>query len=551
MLVRLSIENYALIQKLEIDFSQGFSVITGETGAGKSILLGAMALILGNRADSSVLLDKNRKCIVEGIFEISGYHLEQLFISNDIDYEDTAILRREISPAGKSRAFINDTPVNLTLLQDLGDRLVNIHSQHSIVTLNNANFQLAVLDSYAGITQKVIDYHKEYTRFLGLKSDLEILRKQADTAKGERDYHQFLFEELDHAGLRSGEQLEAESRLATLSHAEEIKSNLFRAAEAISGAEGNVLNLLSEAIQSVSAVSKYQGTLIGILERLKSNHIDLKDLNSEISHIGNEIYFDKAEIETLTSRLDLIYKLQKKHQVNSVDELIEKRELVQNKLDNDDNLNEKINQIAAQLIHQQELLQNQADAISKARLKIIPVFEKEIIQSLMKLAMPHAQFRVECVQLEFPGPDGTDKVKFLFSANKGIGLDEITKIASGGELSRLMLSIKSMISQRSLLPTVIFDEIDAGVSGEVAGKVGSILKKLAGKMQVIAITHLPQIAGKGERHYGVYKSYENNITRSFIRELNADERVEELAKMLSDETVTASAYVMAKELLNN
>lgn len=550
MFLKLNIENYTLIRKLEIDFSMGFSVITGETGAGKSIILGALALILGQRADSNVLFEKSQKCIIEGTFKIENYNLENFFLTHDLDYDSLVILRREINAQGKSRAFINDTPVNLSLLKEIGDRLVNIHSQNSIITLNDANFQLAVLDSYAGQLDQVAKFRTLYQDLLRLKNELEFIRERNRKAQEEKDYYRFLSDEFIQAGLKQGEQEELEQRLQVLTHAEEIKTNLFKSSEIISYGETNILSQLSEVIHHVIAVSKFHPEIAELHERLKSNLIDIKDIAAGIEKISDQISIDQEELEFVTSRLDMIYQLQKKHKVTSVDELINIFHSIEYKLLESDHLDEKIKHIQTEIQDLNSQLSTQAVFLSQARKKVIPAIEKEIVRLSVLLGMQHACFTIECSRQADYSRDGFDRVRFLFSANKGNEPDDVSRIASGGELSRLMLCIKSIVSQKKLLPTIIFDEIDNGVSGEVAGKVGSILKKMANNMQVIAITHLPQIAGKGDWHFKVYKTEEQDITISYIKQLSNLERIEEIAKMLSNDKLTPAAIQTAKELLN-
>jgi len=551
MLLKLSIENYALIHKLEIDFTSGLSVITGETGAGKSILLGALSLILGQRTDATILLDKNKKCRVEGTFAIKGYNLEELFHTNELDFDVTTILRREIGPGGKSRAFINDSPVSLTQLKDFGDRLVNIHSQYTTRTLNDADFQLSVLDSYSNSNTIVSDYRSGYVKLISLKKQLNQLINIDNKAKGDYDYYTFLYKELFDADLKDGEQEEIENRLRILLHAEEIKSKLFIALEVLSNNENSVLSQLTAVTTSLSEVTKYFEQILPLLERLKSNYIDIKDVSEEIENLNEQVFVDSREMEMLNQRLDLIYRLQKKHQVSKINELIELRYNIENKLHSAVDLGEKIKLLQKEIEEIQNGLKKLAKDISNSRIKSFSSFEKEMTQLLSSLGMPHAEFKIEQTYLEDMSFDGIDMIRFLFSANKGISLNEVSKIASGGEQSRLMLSIKSMIFQKNLLPTIVFDEIDSGVSGEIAGKVGDILLQMSKNMQVIVITHLPQIAGKGDQHYWVFKSVEKGISRTGIKNLNRKERVEEIAKMLSDKSITAAGYQAASELLNN
>jgi DNA repair protein RecN (Recombination protein N) len=549
MLKKLSIDNYILIRKLEIEFSRGFSVITGETGSGKSILLGALNIILGQRADAASLLDKSKKCIVEGIFQLKGYDLEDFFALHDIDYEDLTILRREINQNGKSRAFINDTPVNLNIIKELGEKLVNIHSQQSVTTLNEADFQMAVLDNYAFQSDEVKLYRHDFRRYTLLKRELEELKNREARSRGELDYTRFLLDELEKANLKENEQEDAEQRLEILAHTEEIKACLFRAAEHIGRAEINMLSLLNEVISNLTAGSKYHPGLLDASERLKNNQIDLKDILKEIEKLEDEVHFNPDEIQQLTQRLDLIYRLQQKHRVNSVNGLIAIIHDLEEKIRADNSLETSIKEAGQELENLADDLSTLAEMISEKRFRIKQEFENEVKQKLAQLGMQASRFVVELTHNEKLSNDGYNEVKFMFSANKGIGLSELSKVASGGELSRLMLTVKSMVSEKNLLPTVIFDEIDNGVSGDIAGKVGNILRQMSEKMQVIVITHLPQIAGKGEQHYNVFKSEDDQMAMTLIRKLKATERVEEIAKMMSNENITPAALRTARELL--
>lgn len=551
MLLKLLIENYALIRRLEIDWSDGFSVITGETGAGKSILVGALSLILGQRADTTILLDKKNKCIVEGTFSISGYGLEGYFHEHDLDFDALLLLRREISPGGKSRAFINDTPVNLNQLKELGDRLVNIHSQHSITTLNQANFQLAILDDYASIQSQVQEYREKFRSQKKRQAELTSLKEREKQVRGDADYLQFLYDELDKAVLTEGEQQELEDKLAILTHAEEIKNSISHATHILEGGDANLLGLFSEVVAGLRTISRFHQEIAEILDRLESDLIDVKDISKELQRLEDDVQVDPGESELVSSRLDLIYRLQKKHQVETVEELLRMKEGLSAKLLETESLDDRIGSLEKEVkLADKELIAIAGD-ISSARIKAIPDFEHEIGGLLAELGMPSAKFTIHCTREDSLTIDGVDSVRFLFSANKGIPPDEVSKIASGGELSRLMLSVKSMISRKNLLPTVIFDEIDSGVSGDVAGKVGTILNRMAGNMQVIVITHLPQIAGKGGAHYWVFKEDEHGTTRSNIRKLSQHERIEEIAKMVSSDRVTDASYQTARELLIN
>ncbi|MCP4551486.1 MAG: DNA repair protein RecN [Bacteroidetes bacterium] len=550
MLKNLLIENYALIEKLDIGFSKGFSVITGETGAGKSIMFGALSLILGTRADSQVLKDKLKKCIIEGSFEISSYQLENFFEHHELDYEHECMLRREISPAGKSRAFINDTPVNLTILKALGDRLVNIHSQHAIITLNDANFQLAVLDNYIGLDNEITSYRKQFNKLRLMKKELVELIEIEEKSKIDLDYFQFQFDELEKANLLPDEQNLMEAELALLTHSEEIKTAVLSAYQTIGVSDGNILGQLAALKNSLDRVSSFHPNLSSLLARLESNVIELNDINSDLQAIDDSVTHDPNRIEELNSRLDLVYDLQQKHRVQTINDLIEIKEALNEKLNSIGSIDDKIEKLKAKIDLEINEVSESASQISNSRTAAIPSIETKIVKLLHELGMPNARFAIDNqVQTEL-GPDGFDKVRYLFNANKGGNLSEVAKIASGGELSRLMLSIKSMISGKKLLPTIIFDEIDNGVSGEIAAKVGTILTNMSDTIQVIVITHLPQIAGKGNHHYKVSKETDHLATRSEISLLNEDERVIEIAKMISGVKVSDVAIENARILLS-
>jgi DNA repair protein RecN (Recombination protein N) len=551
MLIKLIIENYALIDRLEMDFSEGFSVITGETGAGKSILLGALSLILGNRGDVNVLLDSSRKCIVEGTFAIKGYPLEKIFREHELDYDDNAIIRREILPNGKSRAFINDTPVNLALMKELGEHLVNIHSQFSVITLNDADFQLAVLDNYSANAQIIQKYREDFILYTRMNKELGEMVRQEAMARKDKDYYQFLWDELDAAKLLEDEQEEAEKRLDILSHAEEIKTGLLQALEMLSTGEQNIADRLSDIVNVTNNLTQYHPALPEIRERILSNQIDLRDIAAGMEKIEQEVYFDPSDINALSARLDLIYHLEKKHNVTGISGLISIRDQISLRLLEATSLEDRILILNKEIEQFKEMLLKQSEKLSENRRKVISELQEKLRITLVKLGMHDARIEIELTRLDELTPDGMDAVRFLFSANKGIGLNEISRIASGGELSRLMLSIKSLISKKNLLPTIIFDEIDMGVSGEVAGKVGDILKKMGETMQVIAITHLPQIAGKGQSHYWVFKTNEKESTRTQLKKLDSKERVVEIAKMLSNEKISDAALKTAKELMGN
>lgn len=550
MLSSLSIENYALIEELNIEFSKGFSVITGETGAGKSIILGALSLILGQRADTKALKTPSRKCVIEGSFDIRQYNLNAFFEQNDLDYEDQTILRREIAVSGKSRAFINDTPVNLPTLKELGERLVNVHSQHATITLNDANFQLALVDSYIGHDDAIKSYQSKYKVYLGLKSELKSFIETENQIKSDEDYFQFQFDELDKANLVFEEQEDLEKELEILNHSEEIKSTLFESNQLLVDSENNLIDKLSDIQQNLNKIASYHDEIQQISERLNANIIDIKDFSQDMGRLESTIDFDANQISQISERLDLIYHLQQKHRVQSIGELIEVKKQLETKLLSITSLETKIENLKKQIeLIESELIQ-EATIISKARNAIFAKIETDITNSLKLLGMPEARFKIDNDIQDQLSKDGYDKVRFIFNANRGGELQEISKIASGGELSRLMLCLKSLVSEKKLLPTIIFDEIDNGVSGEIADKVGNILRKMADSMQVIAITHLPQIAGKGLTHFKVFKETLNETTESRITAISQEDRIIEIAKMISGSEVSEVALENAKILLS-
>jgi len=549
MLKHLSVQNYALIDQLDVDFANGLTIITGETGAGKSILLGALGLIAGSRADTQALQDKTKKCIIEAAFQIKDYELKDFFAEHELDYELVTTIRREINPEGKSRAFINDTPVTLNQLKDLGERLIDIHSQHQTLSLNGADFQLSVLDAFANHEELLAAYKEEYKKFKASEKQLAELIEKELQAKKDLDYYQFQFNELDEANLKPAEQAAMEQELETLNNAEDIKLNLSKASFGLIGGEQNLLSSLNDIKIVLHSMSKFKPEIEELSKRINSSYIELKDIANELEALEQEIVYDPKQIELLNDKLDAIYRLQQKHQVKTVEELIQIKEELSNKLLEFSSLETEIEKVKAQLDKLNKALTTKSKSISENRKKVIPKIEKEVAALLSSLAMPNAQLKVNQVVLDAFAPTGIDKISFMFSANKGSEFKELNKVASGGELSRLMLSIKSLIAQLTALPTIIFDEIDTGVSGDVADKVGSIMQVMAKKMQVITITHLPQIASKGESHLFVYKEDKNNKTYSNIKKLNAEERVLEIAKMLSTGNPTAAAISNAKELL--
>ena len=551
MLQHLSVENYALINKLDISFDKGFSAITGETGAGKSILLGALSLILGNRADTGVLYDAQKKCVVEGTFWVEGYDLKSFFESNDLDFDSELLLRREINKHGKSRAFINDTPVKLSLMKTLGNRLVDIHSQNKTLTLNDSDVQLAVIDSVANSPELLKRYSGRFKEMKNIERNLNLLREKEQQAKADQDYYDFLFNELEDASLQAGEQEEKEEELEIQNHSESIKSALSQGAYLVSEDENSILSQLQNVHNDMDKTSAHHKDVKTLSERLNSSIIELQDVSSEMSRLSEQISYDPQRIEEINNRLSLIYELQQKHRVTTVEALLEKKAELQQKLNEVANQEEQIANLEKELTQLRQQVQHDAEELTKQRKAVLPRIEKEITQVLFQLGMPDAKFKIDHKILEEPASQGQDQFVFLFTANKGVAPQPIAKIASGGELSRLMLSIKSLIANKTLLPTVIFDEIDSGVSGDIAGKTGVIMKKMAQNVQVIAITHLPQIAGKSNTHFFAYKTVEDGKTYSNIKKLSSNERVDELAKMLSDNKITEAAKTAAKELMNS
>ena len=550
MLAHLSIKNYALIEELEIEFPKGFSVITGETGAGKSILLGALSLILGQRADLQSLKDKSKKCIVEGTFNIKNIKLKEFFKNNDIDFEHSSILRREILPSGKSRAFVNDTPVNLNILKELAEKLVNIHSQNKTTTLQDVDFQLTVLDNFAGHFDHLDKYRSLFIKYKKLFREINDLKADGEKARAEQDYIKFQFEELESANLIDGELEEIEKEIEILDNAEEIKSKLTNSIGILSD-ENGLLEMFNKLILEIRPVKKYLDLKEDLETRLTSNYLDVKDVSEELERLQEKIEVNPGRLEKLNERLNTIYHLQQKHRASDIGELMKIKENFARKIDEYISLDKKIADTQKQIKETENNLKELAKLISKKRRSTIPALERQIKNMIGELGMSKADFKIEQNILEKLSYDGIDKIKFMFSANPGSELKEISKIASGGELSRLMLSIKSLVAKKKIISTIIFDEIDTGVSGEIAGKMGSIMRRMSENMQILTITHLPQIAAKGIHHYYIFKREDKGATKSFIKKLNENERVGEIAKMLSDARVTSSAVETARDLLLN
>jgi DNA repair protein RecN (Recombination protein N) len=551
MLKKLSVQNYILIDELDIHFSNGLTIITGETGAGKSILLGALSLILGQRADAGSLLNKKKKCIIEGTFLIKDYPLKDFFLANELDYEEETSLRREITPEGKSRAFINDTPVNLAVLRELADTLVDIHSQHETLTIGNSKFQLSVIDAFAKNDSKLVTYKKSYSTYLVKQKELDVLIQKELQSKTDLDYFMFQFNELADVKLQAGEQEDLESELRLLTHAEEIKQNLSVVSGLLTGNDENIIQQLASVNSAINQISVLDPKYDELTARIKSSVVELKDISAEAERLEDMVRFDPQRLELVNERLNIIYKLQHKHHLATVEELLKLQSDLDEKLAGIGSLETQIQKLNAELSSQFNLVIAQAKEISSRRSKVIPEIEKTVKALTSDLSMPNAVLKVEhqIVEDSKAGADGLDKITFLFSANKGGDFKELGKVASGGELSRLMLAIKSIMAGLASLPTIIFDEIDTGISGEVASRVGGIMQQIAKQHQVVAITHLPQIAGKGSSHFIVYKTDTKSSTRTGMRQLTEEERVQEIARMLSGQKLTGAAIEHARELL--
>jgi len=549
MLQKLSISNYALIDNLEIAFGDGLNILTGETGAGKSIILGALSLILGQRAESRYFFNQQRKCVIEGSFKIDGFHLKQFFEDNDLDYEAETVLRREISIDGKSRAFVNDTPVNLTALKELGEKLIDIHSQHATLEINDPTFQLLVVDSVAKHDGLLNNYRDKFRAYKKGTARLRQLTEESAKAKTDLDYYQFQFDELEKAAIGADEQETLEHELYTLSNAEEIKRNLLAAFFLMQEGETSAIIQLREAGHQLSTLERHDPQIATLYQRLNSAIIELKDIAAEIESIEQQTQTNEARALEVNARLSIFYNLQKKHRVNSNAELLALQDELSEKIQQAVFGDDAIEKLQKQLDADKKELEKLAGELSANRKTAAPVIETNVLHTLDEMGMGNAALKIELSSAAALGESGNDIVRFLFTANKGHALAEMSKVASGGELSRLMLAIKSLIAQNTALPTIIFDEIDTGVSGEVANKVGQIMERLSANLQVITITHLPQIASKGRNHYFVYKDEEGATTYTRIKQLDKNDRVLEIAKMLSGDKPGESAIKNAKELL--
>jgi DNA repair protein RecN (Recombination protein N) len=547
MIRHLHIRNYALIESLEIDFDEGFITITGETGAGKSILMGALALILGNRAEASALLNKEKKCVVEGEFIIAA-SFQRFFEEHELDYEKHSFLRREILPSGKSRAFINDTPVTLQVLKALGDHMVDIHSQHQSLSLGDHLYQMEVLDHVAGNEDLLRSYQANYSGYIKMKARLKAEKEEVDRSRGELDFYEYQLKELEEAKLKGAELQELEAEMKELEHAEEIKLALLQADDLIAGEE-RVLSMLSEAISGLRKNVGVHGKTASFVERLDSVYIELKDCGADMHDVGEMIEYDAGKLESVKGRVDLIYGLMTKHKRDSEEALLALRDELSEKVEKITFSDERLKKTELELKALYESLLEIGTELRKRRLAKVEFVESEILTLLLKLGMPNASFKVSVEALEEPGRFGRDVVKFLFSANSRAKAEELSKVASGGEMSRVMLSVKSLLSGYKGLPTLIFDEIDTGVSGEIAEKMGGIMKDMAGGRQVIAITHLPQVASQGGEHFLVYKEDDGSSTSTHLKKLSSEERVVEIAKLLSGEQISDAALSNARELL--
>ena len=550
MLRSLYIQNYALIEKLDISFETGFSVITGETGAGKSIILGAIGLLLGQRADVKAIRQGASKCIIEARFDISAYNMRPFFEENELEYDTECILRREVQSSGKSRAFINDTPASLVQVKELGEQLIDVHSQHQNLLLNKEGFQLNVLDILAHNDVALEEYCSLYNEWRQTERGLSELVALAEQSRADEDYIRFQLEQLEEANLSEGEQEELEQEAETLSHAEEIKAGLYRVEQAFASDEGGLLSYLKDSLNTLNTLQKVYQPAGELAQRVESTYIELKDISQEVSSQGESVEFNPARLDEVNDRLNLIYSLQQKHRVQTVGELITLTNEYRDKLSAITSYDERIAELTIRKEAQFKKVKKQAGVLTKARATAAREVEKQLAARLIPLGMPNVRFQVEMGLKKEPGMQGEDTVNFLFSANKNGMLQSISSVASGGEIARVMLSIKAMIAGAVKLPTIVFDEIDTGVSGEIADRMADMMQEMGdSNRQVISITHLPQIAARGRAHYKVYKKDSDTETNSHIRRLTNEERVEEIAHMLSGATLTEAALSNAKSLL--
>lgn len=550
MIRHLTIENFALIEKLSIDFAGGFTIITGETGAGKSILLGALGLVLGKRADLSSLKNKDEKCIVEAQFELADYSLKPFFDAHDFDYDDHTIIRREILPSGKSRAFVNDSPVAIQDLQELGAFLIDIHSQHQTLSLSEEDFQFRIIDAIASNSGLLTEYQRELRSYKKAKSELGALREKLQQSLKERDYNAFLSEELTSANLKAGEQPDLESIYEQLNNVEFIRESLDKSIALANGEQYGILSSLRDMRTTVQKLSGFSDEYRQLSERLDGASIELDDIASELERASENLSHDPEQLETVSQKLQLIYNLQKKHGVQSVEALLDIQRELESKTASAEAIESNIGQLEAQISASEAIMDDQAESIRANRVEAIPKLTGQLSEILSQLGMPDARFQIEVRASEQYLPTGKDELVFNFAANKGSGFGSLKKVASGGEMSRIMLAVKSVLAAYTKLPSIIFDEIDTGVSGEIAHKMAGIMFEMSRNMQVFSITHLPQIAAKGDRHFKVFKSSNAETTTSEIKLLDKQERVIEIAQMLSGSVVSDSAINHAKALLD-
>ena len=551
MLRRLSVENYALIDKLEMELDPHLNIITGETGAGKSIILGAIGLLLGQRADVKAIRRGASKCIIEARFDIAAYGMRPFFEENELEYDEECILRREVQASGKSRAFINDTPASLAQMKELGEQLIDVHSQHQNLLLNKEGFQLNVLDILAHNDAALEKYHLRYGEWKQTERELAELMSLAEKSRSDEDYIRFQLEQLEEAHLVEGEQEELEQEAETLSHAEEIKAGLYRVEQSFVSDEGGLLSYLKDSLNTLNSLQRVYQPAKELTERMESAYIELKDISHEVSSQSDSVEFNPVRLEEVNERLNLIYSLQQKHRAQTLDELIALTDEYRSKLSDITSYDERIAELTVRKEEQYKQVKQQAELLTKARTKAAREVEKQLAARLIPLGMPNVRFQIEMGLKKEPGLQGEDTVNFLFSANKNGTLQNISSVASGGEIARVMLSIKALIAGAVKLPTIVFDEIDTGVSGEIADRMADMMQEMGDRnRQVISITHLPQIAARGRAHYKVYKKDSDTETNSHIRRLTDEERVEEIAHMLSGATLTEAALSNAKSLLD-
>ncbi len=550
MLSNLSIDNYALIDSLEVSLDSGFTIITGETGAGKSIFLGGLSLVLGKRADLSSLRDKERKCVIEAYFVIKDYGLKSFFKENDLDYEDSTVIRREILPSGKSRAFINDTPVTLDVLSELGDRLIDIHSQHQTLRLTENDFQLKLIDALADNTGRLLDFRKTLSKYSSTKKELNDLQEFQNNALKEQDYNDFLLAELEAAPLKEGILEELEEQYEQLNNVELIMEELSKGEQLLNNEQIGLTTLLSELKNTLSRLSGFGKQYENLHERIQSVFIEMDDINTELQRFQDGVESNPALLEETNTKLQLLYNLQKKHGVSEISELIQIREELSQKAFETAHVDEKISIKTRELQDLESSLEEQALVLREKRNAVIPDLKKQLESDLFHLGMPSASFSIRLDSVDSFKTNGMDNLSFLFTANKGSDYGELKKVASGGELSRIMLVIKAILAKYEKLPTIMFDEIDTGVSGEISNRMADIMKEMSKDMQVFSITHLPQVASKGNHHFKVFKTDEPAGTRTNMRKLSDEERVLELAQMLGGNNVSDSALAHARQLLN-